>query len=46
MEENSFWLQDYALYMAVKDSVSGKSWSEWEDGIRLCKPEVVAKYKE
>ena len=27
VEENSFWLQDYALYMAVKDSVSGKSWS-------------------
>ena len=46
VEENCFWLQDYALYMAVKDSVAGKSWSEWEDGIRLRKPDVVAKYKE
>ena len=46
VEENSFWLQDYALYMAVKDSFSGKSWSEWDEDIRLRKPEAIAKYSE
>ncbi len=44
--ENDFWLPDYALYMAVKDSYEGKSWSEWEEDIRLRKPEALARYKE
>ena len=28
------WLVDYALFMAVKDANDGKSYFEWEDGIR------------
>lgn len=44
--ENDFWLPDYALYMAVKDSYEGKSWSEWEEDIRLRRPEALAKCKE
>ena len=46
VKENSFWLEDYGLYMAVKDSMSGKSWAEWDDDIRLRKPAALAKYKE
>lgn len=44
-EENSDWLKDYALFMAVKDSKGGMSWTEWEDDIRLRKPEAVAEYE-
>ena len=44
VEENASWLPDYALYMAVKDSFGGKSWSEWDDDIRLRKPAAVEKY--
>lgn len=44
VKENNFWLADYALYMAVKDSFQGKSWSEWDDDIRLRKPEAIEKY--
>lgn len=44
--ENAFWLSDYSLYMAVKDSYKGKSWSEWDEDIRLRKPEAIEKYAE
>ena len=29
VEENTFWLEDYSLYMAIKNSLKGISWSEW-----------------
>ena len=45
-EENSFWLDDYALYMAVKADHDAKCWSEWEDDIRLRKPEALEAYRE
>ena len=45
-EQNAYWLDDYALYMAVKNSFDGKSWSEWDEDIRLRKPEAMAAYRE
>ncbi len=39
--KNSFWLEDYGLYMAVKASFDNKSWQEWDDDIRLRKKEAV-----
>ena len=45
VKENEFWLDGYALYMAIKDSKGGKAWTEWEDDIKLRKPEALAKYK-
>lgn len=44
VKENDFWLADYALYMAVKDSFQGRSWSEWDEDIRLRRPEAIEKY--
>lgn len=29
------WLQDYALFMALKEEFQGKPWQEWPDGLRL-----------
>ena len=29
VSENGYWLEDYALYMAIKDALGGISWSEW-----------------
>ena len=46
LEEEKAWLADYALYMAVKDSFDGKSWDQWEEDIRLRKPEAIAAYQE
>ena len=50
VEENAYWLKDYALYMAVKNAFDGKSWAEyvaeWDEDIRLRKPEAMTKYAE
>lgn len=33
--ENEFWLDDYALFMAIKKHLGGISWHEWQDDLRL-----------
>lgn len=38
------WLDDYALYMAVKAHFQNASWDTWEDDIRLRKPAAVKRY--
>ena len=44
-EENK-WLDDYSLFMAVKDKFGGVSWSEWDENIRLRKPEAMERYSD
>ena len=34
VNENDYWLEDYALYMAIKDRNNGVSWKEWEAPLR------------
>ena len=34
VKENDYWLEDYALYMAIKDRNNGVSWKEWEAPLR------------
>ena len=34
-QQNSSWLEDYALFMAVKDRFEGVPWSEWAEDILL-----------
>ena len=34
VRQNGFWLEDYALYMAVKNSFGGVSFIEWDEDIR------------
>ena len=46
MEENAYWITDYALYMAVKASFDNTCWIEWDEDIRLRKPEAVKAYTE
>ncbi len=44
--DNAAWLDDYALFMAVKRHFGMKSWIEWPDeAIRLRKPEALAHYR-
>lgn len=45
VKKNKAWLPDYALFMAIKDSLSGISFSEWEEGIRTRKKEVLSSYR-
>ena len=32
--DNGYWLNDYALFMAVKTKFDGAAWSEWADDIK------------
>ena len=46
VKDNSYWLDDYALYMAVKNAFGGVSWSEWDEDIKLRKPAAMKHYRE
>jgi 4-alpha-glucanotransferase len=39
------WLDDYALYMALKDEHEGKSWYAWEPELMQRKPEAIHQAK-
>ena len=44
-QENRSWLEDYALFMAMKVHFGMVSWTEWpEEDIRLHKDEAVERY--
>lgn len=45
-EENKEWLEDYALYMGIKNSLGGISWSEWPDGLKRRVPEILEEKRE
>jgi len=36
------WLEDYALFMALKDKFGGASWFQWPDPLRLRDPAALA----
>lgn len=38
--------EEYCVYMAVKNHFQGKSWTEWDEDIRMRRPEAVKKYEE
>ncbi|MFA5659464.1 MAG: 4-alpha-glucanotransferase, partial [Oscillospiraceae bacterium] len=44
-KKNRFWLEDYTLYMAVKNHFENKSWLEWDEDIRLHREAAVKHYK-
>ncbi len=46
VKQEQEWLDDYALYMAVKNHFGGVSWDQWDEDIRLRKPEAVRHYSE
>ena len=40
--EHSWWLREFSVFMAIKDSHGGKSWSEWDARLkRINSPEVT-----
>lgn len=44
-EKNEWWLEDYALYMAIKYKMQLKSWQEWDEPIKLRDKDKIAQYK-
>ena len=45
IRENKDWLDNYALYMAVKAHFDNTCWVEWDEDIKLRKPEALKKYQ-
>lgn len=45
VEKNKKWLDDYALFMAIKVRHHGASWMTWNEDIRLRKPEAIKNYQ-
>ncbi len=45
-DKNSFWLDDYALFMAIKDFYKGKPLWDWDRDISRHLPDAVAKWRE
>ena len=46
VSENAFWLDDYSLYMAVKDKNNGVSWNEWEAPLKNREEEALSEARE
>jgi len=44
--ENSSWLSDFALFMALKTQTGGKSWYEWEDDLKFRNPDAIWKKRQ
>ena len=42
--ENKFWLDDYSLFMSLKDYFNGNSWNNWEKDIKFRKKEKISEY--
>lgn len=39
--ENSSWLPDFALFMALKDEYAGKPWYEWAHALKFRDPDAI-----
>lgn len=44
-QENAWWLEDYGLFMAVKDIFGGVSWDQWAEDIRYRWDNAMYYYK-
>lgn len=42
--DNSWWLDDYALFRRMKDIFNFSSWQQWPDGLRDRKNEEISKF--
>ncbi len=43
IKKNSYWLEDYCLYVAIKADQEGKSWLDWPEDLRTRKKDALAK---
>lgn len=46
VQKNAYWLEDYALYMAIKDGFRGICWAAWEEDIKLRTPAAMTNIAE
>jgi 4-alpha-glucanotransferase len=44
-QRNAFWLEDYALFMALKAKHGGRVWTSWEEGIARRDPDTLLRWR-
>lgn len=44
--DHAFWLEDFALFMALKNYHGGRPWVEWAEGVALSQPAELKKARE
>ncbi|HJS18402.1 MAG TPA: 4-alpha-glucanotransferase [Anaerolineales bacterium] len=42
-QDNASWLDDYVLFMSIKEANGGGAWSDWDEGLRLRKKPALEK---
>ena len=45
LRENAWWLEDYALFMAIKDAMGGAAWTDWPRDLRLREKEALEAFR-
>ncbi|MGI6279304.1 MAG: 4-alpha-glucanotransferase [Acutalibacteraceae bacterium] len=46
LKKNSFWLDDYALFMAIKENCQYKPFCEWEEGLKYRHQDVLEEFRQ
>lgn len=41
LEDNAYWLDDYALFSSIKDDCGGRQWTEWDEDLVCRKKEAL-----
>lgn len=44
LQDEPFWLQDYALFIALREFHNSQSWSEWPEDYKFRNPEALSKF--
>lgn len=45
-ERNAFWLEDHALFMALKEAHGGRVWTEWEEPAARRNPDALVRWRD
>lgn len=45
-EENEYWLEDYAMFRAIKDSRQGQPWQQWDLPLRTREKDALLKVRQ
>lgn len=45
-EENEYWLEDYAMFRAIKDSRQGQPWQQWDLPLRTREKDALLKARQ
>lgn len=43
-EQHAFWLDDFALFMALKEAHQGRAWTQWEPGAAQCQSDALLRW--